>query len=42
VVFSQEGDELYRANFFSINKNHIVWVMPGKEINKCPDNLKEA
>ena len=42
VVFSEDGDELYRANFFSINKNHIVWVMPGQEINKCPDILKEA
>ena len=42
VVFSQAGEEMYRANFFSINKDHIVWVMPDQEVTKIPENLKEG
>lgn len=42
IIYSLSGEELYRANFFSINKDHIVWVMPGEEITKSPDNLKEV
>lgn len=40
VVFSPAGEELYRAGFFSLNKDHVVWVMPGGEITRSPDGRK--
>ena len=36
VVSSHSGEELYRANFFSINLEHVVWIMPSEEVTYGP------
>ena len=34
IVYNQQNEELYRANFLVLNVNHIIWVIPEEEITK--------
>jgi len=41
VVFTHDGQELYRAGFLSVNRANIIWVMPEQEISQKPAYLEE-
>ena len=41
VVYSHAGAELYQADFFSVNRDYVIWIMPDQEVTKHPDYLKE-
>lgn len=32
-VFTNEGEHLYKAEFLTINKEHIVWIIPENEFS---------
>jgi hypothetical protein len=32
VIYSPDGQVLYRANFLAIQRNEIIWVIPDSEI----------
>lgn len=32
VIYSLEGQILYQANFLSINRGQIVWILPSTEL----------
>jgi hypothetical protein len=32
VIYSLEGQIIYEANFLSINRSQIVWVLPAAEV----------
>jgi hypothetical protein len=32
VIYSLEGQILYEANFLSINRSQIVWILPATEL----------
>jgi hypothetical protein len=31
VIFSDSGDVLYKSDFITINRNHIIWLLPHEE-----------
>jgi hypothetical protein len=31
IVFDNQGIEKYRSDFLSVNRDHIIWVIPAKE-----------
>jgi hypothetical protein len=41
VVYSHNGEELYRAGFLTLNRANIIWVMPEQEISEKPAYLGE-
>ena len=36
IVMDAAGQELYRSNFLSLNRAHIVWVLPEEEPHAPP------
>ena len=32
TIYSQEGQILYEANFMSINRSQIIWILPATEL----------
>jgi hypothetical protein len=42
VVFSPAGEEIFRAAFLALNRDHIVWAMPVQDLSKAPAHLEEA
>lgn len=42
IVYSQSGEELYRANFFPINLQHVVLIIPLEETTAIPEFLGES
>ena len=39
IVYAQSGEELYRANFFPINLQHVVLIIPLEEMTTIPEFL---
>ena len=39
IVYAQSGEELYRANFFPINLQHVVFMIPLEEMTTPPEFL---
>jgi hypothetical protein len=33
-IFSPEGETLYASDFLVVNREHIVWLLPVKELNE--------
>ncbi len=41
IVFSPSGEALYRTGFLSVNRAHVVWILPEQEASQIPAFLKE-
>jgi hypothetical protein len=34
VVFDTRGQEIYRSEFLTLNREHIVWLIPDEDLSK--------
>jgi hypothetical protein len=34
IIFDSDGAEKYHSDFLSVNRDHIVWVIPVEELNE--------
>ena len=34
TVYDTRGQEIYRSNFLTINRDHIVWLIPDEELSE--------
>ena len=32
TIFDDSGEELYRCDFFSVNRDYIVWILPESQL----------
>ena len=33
IVYDVSGDELYQCSFMTINRDHIVWIIPNEDLS---------
>lgn len=34
IIYDADGSEKYRSDFLTVNRNHIIWIVPVNELNE--------
>lgn len=42
VIFNDNGEILYKSDFITINRDHIIWLLPHEEDESQQDNSPTA
>ena len=42
VIFNDNGEILYKSDFVTINRDHVIWLLPHEEDESQEENLPKA
>ncbi len=42
MIFNDDGEVLYKPDFITVNRDHIIWLLPHEEVKDEGENLGQS